>query len=185
MYMHNGRQMKGPGCRAWGVRRGRGYRVGKEYDGGDDGRLEARCHTAACLGEEVQLGISDASHETASGTFQLPGAQLRSQRQGVARTLSEAAAGMALSLGQATRSQHSTMAAGLGSRRTPPRVVMWDGQSHGHTLVILRVPGTAKVRVLQELVKVERLQRIDRCRAGRYQVISLLRLRRRKDANGS
>ena len=29
-------------------------------------------HTAACLGEEVQLGIGDANRETASGTFQLP-----------------------------------------------------------------------------------------------------------------
>ena len=31
-----------------------------------------RTHTSVCLGEEVQLGIGDASRETASGTFQLP-----------------------------------------------------------------------------------------------------------------
>ena len=83
-----------------------------------------RTHTAAYSGEEVHLGIGDASRETVSETFQLPptGAQPRLPRRGETRTadaLSGASAGTTPLPRQGTGSPHRKMAVGSGSRCSP------------------------------------------------------------------
>ena len=102
--------------------------AGLVNDDDDDGKLEGnrtRWHTAACLGEDVQLGIGDASRETASQTFQLPPTQrpdasAAPRRARTADALSEAVVeAMALSSRQTMRSWHRTMTSGLGSRSFP------------------------------------------------------------------